>query len=295
MVAPLIIGSALLSGVQGLMGFLGSSDESAAAELAGKTQLRANQIDLRSAIAAGRLELQAAGLDAKAARLDVQGVTLATGAAVFDALLSAEIDARNFEANAEALEFNAKVSGHLAKAAQRTARTEGKDFRRQQGSRLSSRRAAQASSGLTLEGSPMMVDQSILAEIELGVARIEHQGDVQFFEHLTEQELLRRTAVNERSSATLARKAGKINVKNIKEAGKISLKGALMGLETAELKRRGAQLGIDTSRSTSSVRALSIRQGSTAAQGAAKSKGISALIGGLNQATSTLSTEVKFG
>lgn len=295
MVAPLLIGSAALSIVEGILGYGAAQKEKASAALAGKIQAKAADYELQAAIDAGKLQLQAAGLDSKAAIMNADGIAAATGAAVFDALLSGEADAKTFDAQADAAEFNSKVAGQLARAAKAKGKTDASDFRREQGARLASNKAVQAASGFTLEGSPLLVDRSIFAEIEIGAARLQHAGDVDFFKYLSEEELQRREATNVRMSAALSRKAGEINASYARQAGEISRKAALMGLDSAELERQGAVIGMNAARKKTSITKQSIKVGVQAQTDAATYKGYSSLIGGANAAVSSLSTQVKFG
>lgn len=296
MVAPFILGSALLSATQGIIGLFGASDKKKAAKRQALIEQQANFYELQSAIASGKLEMQAADLDRRATFMQVDAIAQQTATNIFDLLLEGEINARNYEASADADEFNAKVAGQLARNAKVVAGAEASDFRRLQGARLSSNRAMQASSGLAMEGSPMLVDRAAFAEIELGSARLEHAGDVDFFRYLTEQALLERSAKNDRASAVLARKSAQISVNFAKQAGAIARKGAMLGVDASELRRKGADLAIRTAQKKSSIGLASIKVSKKAASRAATMEGISSVVGGFNRAADTLSTGgVKFG
>lgn len=313
MVLPLIIGATLLSAAgslaQGIVGYGAAQDKASALKKQGvlntqsfKVQGKAAQYELEQAIAAGRLEMKAAGLDAKASFLSAEGVVAATGSAIFDALLSGEIDARNFEASADAGAFNAKISHQLARNAKNVAASESSDFRRAQRARLAGNRVLQANSGFTLEGSPMIVDKALFAEIELGSMRIGHAGDVESFRRENEASLLEYTSKNDRASAVIARKTGEINASYAREAGEISRKAALMGVDVAQLKAQGVNVGLDTARKTNEIElsTIAINKKSSKLQTragikAAKSEGISSLISGATGAASTIATSGAFG
>lgn len=318
MVAPLILGSAALSIGQGLLGLLGSKEESdaarreerattEAARLSAETNRQAIGVELKAAIEAGRLELAAAGLDVKATGYDLQGIALKTGSNIFNALVSGEIDAINYEARAEAAEFNANVAEQVGRSEKSASYAEAGDFSRIQGARLASNRAERAASGIvSTEGSPLLIDDAIFSEIEIGTARIEHQGDVAFFKGLTEARLLRHEAANDRLSAKIARRTSKIEADYSRQAGEIERKGALLGLDTADLRRRAAESTIETAHRTadinrrtvgntltSTTKAASIS--SKSRQKSATLSGVSSFLGGAMQATETLATKGKFG
>ena len=313
MVLPVLIGAALLSAAsslaEGAIGYGAAQNKASALKKQGVLDVqalgiqgKAAQYELEQAIAAGRLEMQAAGLDAKTSFLSAEGIVASTGSAIFDALLSGEIDARNFEASADAGAFNAKISHQLARNAKDVAASEASDFRRAQGARLAGNRVLQSNSGFTLEGSPMIIDKALFAEIELGSMRIGHAGDVESFRRENEAALLEYTSKNDRASAVIARKTGDINASYAREAGEISRKAALMGVDVSELRVQGAQIGIDTSRkkteiekATISINRKSSRLQTSAGIKAAKLEGISSLVGGVGKAASTIATSGAFG
>lgn len=292
---PFTILSALGSIASGVVGAFSSAGKAASAKLAEKTQLQGIQYDLQSAIDAGKLELASAGLDIKASIASADAISAQTGSAIFDSLLSGEISARDFESKAWADEFNAKVSDQLASAAVSKASADATDFRRQQGARLAENRAAQAASGLTSDGSPMLVDRSIMSEIEIGSARLRYAGDVEFFKQLTEGELLRYQSANETASAKLARQAATINANYAKQAGDIARTAALMGVDTANLKSQAALLDINTAVNKAKINRQTVKIGTQAAVTSAGFEGASSLLGGFTQAASSIAASGKFG
>lgn len=313
MVAPLLVGATLLSAASSVFGGIAGSSAESARRAGLRTQQmwnnvgfslqkRAIKYETERAVAAGELELKAAGLESRAARYSADGIAAATGAAMFDALLEGEIDANNFEAQAWAAEFNSKVAGQMARHAKESGKIDASDFRRQQGARVANNRAAQAASGFALAGSPMLVDQSIMAEVELGASRLEHAGDVEFFRGLTEQSLLKRESLVFKASADLARKAGAINASYAREAGEISRRAALLGLDSAELHAQSAQLGIVSAKFTGAIQKIGVNIAKGASKAATASgiasseiTGTASIISGFGNAASTIATSGAFG
>lgn len=76
------------------------------------------------------------------------------------------------QAQADAAEFNAEVAQQQAARERQIAEREAADFQRQQSRVLASSRARRAGSGITAQGSPLLVDEATAAEVELGVQNI---------------------------------------------------------------------------------------------------------------------------
>ena len=72
------------------------------------------------------------------------------------------------QAQANAADFNAQIAQQQADRERQIADREAADFRRQQSRVLAASRARRAGSGVTSQGSPLMVDEATAAEIELG-------------------------------------------------------------------------------------------------------------------------------
>jgi hypothetical protein len=141
--------------------------------------------------------------------LVAQGISLVSGIA--GTAMSAGTEAGQFEEKAAVDLFNAKVAEQEARSEMETAEGDAIDFRRAQSARVAASRAVAAGSGFTLEGSPIMVDQAALAEIELGVQRVLHTGRSKAAALRTESTLLKRRAQTSRTSAGLTRQAGFIS------------------------------------------------------------------------------------
>ena len=152
------------------------------------------------------------------AALAIGGHILGTVAGIAGALtqevaakFEGEVAARNAEAEADAYKFNAKVAEQQARNTRDVARAEAGDFRRSGSAALASRRAQAAGSGVaTTMGSPLMVDEAILSEVEFGAARIINQGDIVSTRQLNEATLLKAQAKNARRNALYARQGGRI-------------------------------------------------------------------------------------
>lgn len=134
--------------------------------------------------------------------------------------------ARQFDANAIADEFNAKVSRQLAEAEIERAKAAATDFRRDEGAKAATSRAVQAASGVAFEGSPLMVDETLFQEIEFSAMRIGHAGDVAAARLRTQSDLLRFSAANNRVSAANARAAGAYTSESIKDSAFINAIGS---------------------------------------------------------------------
>ena len=143
---------------------------------------------------------------------------LAIGAAAVGALAGAagsimqgNAAAANALADAKAHYFNAKVAEQQARNTQEGALADANDYRRLQSSRLAARRAQMGGAGVVAsEGSPLLVDESILSNIEFGATRIINEGDIKSVRLRNEATLKRAQARASRRGATYARQAGYI-------------------------------------------------------------------------------------
>lgn len=124
--------------------------------------------------------------------------------------LTAENDAMNAEERARTDRFNAIVAEQEAKSEMEGTRADASDFRRAQSARLAASRARQAGSGFALAGSPMLINEASLAEVEFGVSRIIHAGLLKENRLKTQALLLNRSASVEDRNAKFSRQAGTI-------------------------------------------------------------------------------------
>lgn len=152
------------------------------------------------------------------AALAVGGHVLGTIAGIQGALteevaakFQGKVEAANAIAEADAYKFNAKVADQVAENTRDVARGQAMDFRRAGSARLASRRAQAAAGGVvSTEGSPLIVDQAILSEIEFGATRIVNQGDIVSTRQKNEAALLRGQAKNAKRNALFARQGARI-------------------------------------------------------------------------------------
>ena len=317
MVAPLLAIGAIGSIAQGVLGFMQSKDQGDAADQAARLRVQtANQqagiseqsisLSLSAARDAGRLSLQAAGLEIEAAGIDMEGIAQQSGSDILATLLDAGNTAREYERNSETALRNAAFTRIRAKRVVSGAKETATDFEKAAGAKLANNRAMRAASGLTNEGSPMLVDTAIIGEIMLGAARIRHAGDVQYFDHVIEAESLERAASDDKITAGFVRDAAQLSVSNIEGATQIRLKAAMLGYKAAQLHQTAATQDIDyaTQKAAIDRQTVNLQRTGTIANAklegrSAKSNasfgGFSSLIGGVTGAVSTLATRGTFG
>lgn len=123
-----------------------------------------------------------------------------------------ELQAINAEARAQSDRFNAEVAEQQAKSERQGALADAEDFRRIQSSRMATSRASQAASGFTMEGSPMLVNEATMTEIEFSVGRILRQGEVRATRLEQQAQLDRFSAGVEDQNAGYARQAKTMSV-----------------------------------------------------------------------------------
>ncbi|HIC82452.1 MAG TPA: hypothetical protein EYP07_16035 [Kiloniellaceae bacterium] len=105
------------------------------------------------------------------------------------------------QAQADAAAFNAQVAQQQAERERQIAEREAADFRRQQSRVLAASRARRAGSGVTFQGSPLLVDEATAAEIELSAQNILAGG-------ATRASRLEQQAALDRANARSARTGG---------------------------------------------------------------------------------------
>lgn len=76
------------------------------------------------------------------------------------------------QAEANAAEFNAEMAQQQAERERQIATRDAGDYRRRNSRLLATSRARRAGSGVTSQGSPLLVDEATAGEIELGVQDI---------------------------------------------------------------------------------------------------------------------------
>lgn len=310
---PLTIGAFLASaGSKILGGFLGSDAadvEARAARQSYKVERFASQIrdfsirtEARAAREAAGLEWRAGLLDIDAANLEAEAITASSAVDYFNVLVDAENTARAFEADAAEGEFNARVARQMAKNSIAVADAEARDFRLRGNAAIESQAALQAGSGFMLEGSPMLVQDVLFGEVELGAARLKHAGEVEATRFVNQAQLLEYGAEVNTINAEVARQVGQINADYVKEAGRIRLDAAFLNGDRAILKLEGSLLDARTAAAKAGYMRIANRtallaariQTDALAKGASIS-GTSSIIEGFGSGFNTIASSGVFG
>lgn len=114
-------------------------------------------------------------------------------------------DKQQTEAEVASANYNAALAAQRAASERESSAAESQDYLRQNLFGLESGIAQQGASGVTPEGSPLMVNSATVREIALGAERIRHGGQKRAVE-------LESEALLDKSRAEFARRAGKIRV-----------------------------------------------------------------------------------
>lgn len=112
--------------------------------------------------------------------------------------------ARQHRAAADAANYNARANDMAAKAERDAAAAEGEDRRRKLMGQRASAIADRGASGVALAGTPLLVDEDVLGEIELDVARIGQKGAARATQLENQSTLDRMTARSHKSAKGLA-------------------------------------------------------------------------------------------
>lgn len=160
---------------------------------------------------------------------------LSVGTGVAGAVLEGESNAMAAEERARADKFNAVIAEQEAASELESARADSSDFRRAQSARVAASRARASGSGFALEGSPMLIDEAALTEIEFTVSRRMHAGQVKAHRLKQESSLLKRHAKVEGINARLARHAGTISAIGTAASGTANMIQS-MATQQAEFK-----------------------------------------------------------
>jgi len=120
--------------------------------------------------------------------------TILIGAALAGSAVSAMGSIQKGKAEKESADYNAAVRDQQAAADRNVADTESSDYFRKEMRQRAAGIAARGASGVTMEGSPLLVDEATVGEIALGTSRIMHGGE--------------RRAKREEQEAALYRKRG---------------------------------------------------------------------------------------
>lgn len=82
------------------------------------------------------------------------------------------------KAQQQAANFNAKALKQQAASERDIARVEAGDYRRAEMRKMSSARTARLATGVTMAGSPLLVDEAAIREVSLGVQRTRFGGAI---------------------------------------------------------------------------------------------------------------------
>lgn len=107
-------------------------------------------------------------------------------------------------AEANAAGFNATMAQQQAEREREIAVRDADDYRRRNSRLLAASRARRAGSGLTAQGSPLLVDETTAAEIELGVQDIFAGAAAGAYGHQQQAALSRARARSARSGSVLS-------------------------------------------------------------------------------------------
>jgi hypothetical protein len=312
-VDPITIGAFLASaGTSLLSGFLAddaADDTLSSNRLAFQAERSASTVrnmaiaaEAKAAREAGRIEWKAGKLDFNASMIEGRAVTAQAASDYFNVLIDAENTARAFEADATEGEFNARVAQQMARNSIQVADAEARDYRLRGNAAIESQAALQAGSGFMLEGSPMLVQDVLFGEVELGTARLRHAGEVEATRYENEAELFQFGSVVSTLNADTARAVGNINAGYVKQAGKIRLQAAflngdraLLGLESASLASRTAQTRADFQTIANKQALTASRIQIDASNKASKKQGDAAILGGVGDAFKTIASSGVFG
>lgn len=140
-------------------------------------------------------------------------------AASYAARVEAESRARAAEAQAESDSFNAKVYRQLAESETKRHQAQSIDFQRTQRGNMASLRTKQVSSGFAMEGSPMLINESIFQEVEFARDRMSYASRLAEARFNNQAELLDFSAQRHIDSAKFARVTGDASATNAWTSG----------------------------------------------------------------------------
>lgn len=129
---------------------------------------------------------------------------IAAVASVAGGVLSGVGQMQAAKAAASADEYNARAAEMTARAEREAADEEARDTRRKLMGRRASSIADRGASGVALAGTPLMVDENVMQEIELDVARTAHRGATKATSLENQATLDRMSAANRRRAAPLS-------------------------------------------------------------------------------------------
>ncbi len=134
----------------------------------------------------------------------MSGLEIAAIAGLASAVVSGIGSFAASQAQANAAEYNAEMAQQQAERERQIAERDAKDHRRSQSRLLASARARRAGSGVTYQGSPLLVDEATAAEIELGAQDLLAGGAARAYGYRQEAALSRTRAGGIRRGAYLS-------------------------------------------------------------------------------------------
>lgn len=217
-----------------------------AASARAKAASAASAIEIENAQRTADLQFEAGETEVTAAQHEAE-------VAAYNARTGAENAAKAAEARAEADVFNAGVADRTAESVIRAGAADANDYRARQNARLASTRAVRAASGVQLTGSALLVDETLVNEIELGAERIgiNTSQDEQTFR--SESKLLRISAAREIETAKNVRETGAISEANALRSGELSQ-------EAARIRQEASQLNLDYRTESANLRKKTARK-----------------------------------
>lgn len=310
---PITIGAFLASAGSSLLGGLLSSDASKA-----KVQAARQAYSVQKAASATQdaaLEAQAAAnrdaadLEWKSGELDLKTSSIEANAAAtqgasdyFNVLIDSANQAFAYNADADTNEFNARISNQMARNSLSVAKAQAHDYRVQGEAAVESRAAVQAGSGFMLQGSPMMVQDVLMGDVELGATRLEHAGDVEATRYEQQGQLQLFNAKISRANANMAKAVGDINAGYVKEATKIKMDAAfldgdkaLLNMQGTLLTARNEQLQTDYLKIANNLNLKATKIQTNANIAAAKTESTASIVSGVGNAFSTIASSGMFG
>ena len=260
--AILEIVSGALGLASGIAGYMGADEESSASQEYAKTvksnawdthetnkdiyqseyetTKEALELDLKNDQEVYGLRMESAQTEREANSYTADAIIEQSKQDMLQNSLEAEESTRQIEENLRAARMERAYAQDAAVDARRRSAQEEKDFRRETSSVRAMNKAEAAASGFDMSGSPMLVDEALMVEIEIGASRILHKGDVEFFGHLKEIQQINSYIRNEKVSRAGVKKSAEINEANIKARRDLELEGNAIALKEVETKEKAA-------------------------------------------------------
>lgn len=134
----------------------------------------------------------------------MSGLEIAAAAGLASAAVGGVSSFAASQAQARAAEFNAEMAQQQAERERQIAARDAETYRRRESRLLAASRASRAGSGVTFQGSPLLVDEATAAEIELGAQNILAGGAASAFGFQQQAALSRARARSTRTGAFLS-------------------------------------------------------------------------------------------